>query len=275
MDEEGRIAKPRDILKNRGICSAFGIQRVVLCKPYLRESDGRFLLAKRLKPGLVEAPQPDEIGDFRKTLEYRNLWIGADESAIPYYMAYIPRKVIMGSEEPVFDPLGHLYQHRAEEISVIHENQRPIGGMRPSFAEASLSVETMMDRSEGKNAEVERIMENGKGNILREWQLQCNAGAEIEAEEGTFIIFRILDYPGWRLYIDGKPAAFLKVNGCFRGVRSKEGQHNYEWRFRPTYLKPGLYLCITAFVIMGLLLVLNRYVKTKRSLQQYIKIRSF
>lgn len=247
MDDQGRIANPRDILKNRGLCSAFGIRRAVLCKQYRRESDGRILLAKRLKPGLVEAPQPPKIGDFRKTLEYKNLWIGADESAIPFSLAYIPRRAILGNEELILDPEGPSIQHRVEEISVIHENQ----GKEPGNADCGL-----------RNAEWEGIMENGKGEILREWQLQCKAGAEIDAEAGTFIIFRILDYPGWRLTIDGKHADFLRANGCFLGVRALKGRHNYEWRFRPTYLKPGIYLCIAAFVIMALLLLLNRHIKS-------------
>jgi hypothetical protein len=162
MNDQGRISHPNKILSNKGISSAFGIQRAVLCKLYRTKSNDHGFLAKRFKPGMIEMPPPEKIGVFTKTLEYRNLWIGADET-----------------------------------------------------------------------------------------------GAEIEAESRTLIVFRILSYPGWKLYIDGKEADFIKANGCFLGARALEGLHSYEWRFRPTYFKTGIYLCIAAFSIMTLLLIFD------------------
>ena len=46
-------------------------------------------------------------------------------------------------------------------------------------------------------------------------------------------------HPGWRVTVDGKPAAALRVGGVFRGVLLQPGVQRVEWRFEPWSWRVG------------------------------------
>ncbi len=55
-------------------------------------------------------------------------------------------------------------------------------------------------------------------------------------------------YPGWKLYVDGKPADIAKVDGCFMGVPLKKGHHDVVMKFRPIDLYIGIVLTILFYI---------------------------
>jgi len=42
-------------------------------------------------------------------------------------------------------------------------------------------------------------------------------------------------HPGWRAWVDGKPAPIVRANVAFRGVVIERGEHRIEFRFEPDY----------------------------------------
>jgi uncharacterized membrane protein YfhO len=45
---------------------------------------------------------------------------------------------------------------------------------------------------------------------------------------------------GWRAFIDGQPAAVVRVNGDFFGCVAAQGNHRVEFRFEPPGLRHGM-----------------------------------
>lgn len=64
--------------------------------------------------------------------------------------------------------------------------------------------------------------------------------------------------PGWRLYVDGRPALELRVNGAFLGVVVDAGEHAVEMVYAPRSWTWGLALAAAGAVLAGLLLLLPR-----------------
>ncbi|MCS5637252.1 MAG: YfhO family protein [Myxococcota bacterium] len=58
-----------------------------------------------------------------------------------------------------------------------------------------------------------------------------------------------LDYPGWRAEVDGEPTPIVRVNGLFRGVPLRAGEHTIAYRFEPGSFHLGL---LAALIATGL-----------------------
>jgi len=57
-----------------------------------------------------------------------------------------------------------------------------------------------------------------------------------EAAESALLVATDSYYPGWRAYIDGKPAALYAADAGFRGIPVPAGRHQVEMRFVPVTL---------------------------------------
>jgi len=220
LNHLGQMQEPGKVITHRGIGSAFGIRRIVLSRIYEWGPQRQRLYVKRPKPGLRAVPMPDTIGLFSKTCEYKNVWIGKGGNGKEPALAYIPENIISAPIEALFDRNTPFPFRSAEEFSMVHD------------------------------AQTVTIRKNRTGRVIRERTGNCVAEAEIDAEEDAIIVFRLMDYPGWRLQIDGRPTPFLKANGCFLAVRAKEGRQVYRWEFRPTHLRTGCVICLISFLIL-------------------------
>jgi hypothetical protein len=54
-----------------------------------------------------------------------------------------------------------------------------------------------------------------------------------ESERGGTLVLTDLNYPGWQVEVDGRPAAGLVVDGMLRGVALPPGAHVATWSYRP------------------------------------------
>lgn len=73
-----------------------------------------------------------------------------------------------------------------------------------------------------------------------------NAGASL-------VVLTDLFYPGWKAYVNGKPAKIYRANGIVRGVYVPEGQHEIVFKYRPASFAAGCVLFLAgAFLILYL-----------------------
>ena len=53
---------------------------------------------------------------------------------------------------------------------------------------------------------------------------------------GGLVVTSGLLFPGWSVTLDGEPAEPVEVDVALRGVVVPPGEHEVEWRYRPTWL---------------------------------------
>ena len=81
---------------------------------------------------------------------------------------------------------------------------------------------------------------------------------ELEAESSLAALLFLSDndYPGWKVFIDGKPTEILRADYTFRAVALPEGKHKIVFSYRPWTFYGGLVISVTA-LFFSLILMLK------------------
>lgn len=87
-------------------------------------------------------------------------------------------------------------------------------------------------------------------------QIEANSILVNATGPGRLILAEV-QYPGWHIYIDGKPAQY--VAGMLRSVQLPAGEHRVEAWFFPDALRYGLPLAIVAWLLCFAKLLRRRY----------------
>ena len=66
------------------------------------------------------------------------------------------------------------------------------------------------------------------------------------------------NYPGWRAYVNGKPASLLHANYLFRGVILPAGENTVEFKYEPRSFYLGSVIAIAALMILVVLVLRER-----------------
>lgn len=74
------------------------------------------------------------------------------------------------------------------------------------------------------------------------------------SQRGGRLVVLVSDYPGWKLTVDGVPAAVVPVNG-YLGASLREGTHEYRFRFAPRQFTIGALVSIATLLLAAALLV--------------------
>ncbi len=74
-----------------------------------------------------------------------------------------------------------------------------------------------------------------------------------------------VEYPGWQVWVDGKPGQVVTVAGLLRGVKSVAGQHIIKFIFRPwiVYIGIAIFL-ITWASILSMTFFTSRRIKSEK-----------
>ena len=76
-------------------------------------------------------------------------------------------------------------------------------------------------------------------------------------QEGDVLVVLVSHYPGWKLLIDGQPAAITPYNG-YLGATMLAGEHSYVFYFLPTQFIVGATISLVTVGLMVLMLILSR-----------------
>jgi hypothetical protein len=82
-------------------------------------------------------------------------------------------------------------------------------------------------------------------------------GVKAQLNCPAMIVVSDVYYPGWRAWVDGKPAPIYAVNGAMRGVMVPAGVHSVTMRYRPASVFLGAALTLTG-ILGAILLVRNK-----------------
>jgi uncharacterized membrane protein YfhO len=69
--------------------------------------------------------------------------------------------------------------------------------------------------------------------------------------EGGMLVVNDTYYPGWRAFIDGRPAPILRANGAFRGVRVPAGARSVSFAFEPMSFRLGAWASAATVGALG------------------------
>lgn len=87
-----------------------------------------------------------------------------------------------------------------------------------------------------------------------------------KADGPTLLVLGDNHYPGWRAYLDGRPAGVLRVDYNLRGVYVPAGGHEVSFVYRPKSLMVGA--AVSLLAALGLLLWWRRLLPFRRSKEQ-------
>ncbi len=76
---------------------------------------------------------------------------------------------------------------------------------------------------------------------------------EVTARGPGLLVLSEMAYPGWQMWVDGRPVQMITVDGIFRGVWIGPGEHRVVNRFIPHSIDLGLILGVTGCVIAMIL----------------------
>ncbi len=107
------------------------------------------------------------------------------------------------------------------------------------------------------DAPLEEIGGTAEPSMVR-WVLREPTHLQLEAElpaDGLLVMGEVY-YPGWRAYVDGKPATTLRANLALRAVAVPSGQHLVEMVYRPWTVPVGIILSVlTLLAALAIILV--------------------
>lgn len=97
------------------------------------------------------------------------------------------------------------------------------------------------------------------GNVRdpKTWQLTAfespanSVACSVETAEPGLLVLADLDYPGWSVTIDGRPAESIRVDGQFRGVRLEPGSHRVVWNYQPRSVLWGAAFSVGTFLFLA------------------------
>lgn len=94
-----------------------------------------------------------------------------------------------------------------------------------------------------------------------------NNEIKIEARmaDNGFVVLSEKHYPGWKAYLDGKPAKIYMADYILRAVYVPEGIHKLTFRYESESYKKGLYVTIVSLLIVVGVMVQHLYRKRNYS----------
>jgi hypothetical protein len=79
---------------------------------------------------------------------------------------------------------------------------------------------------------------------------------QVRAPDRSLLVLTDAWYPGWKAWVDGRPALIRRVNWHFMGVMIGRGEHEVRFDYRPRRIRTAA--AVSALALLGLAVVLAR-----------------
>lgn len=90
----------------------------------------------------------------------------------------------------------------------------------------------------------------GEATIDRYLPTEIDITAKVKAKNSVLLLSES-NYPGWRVYIDGKESKIRQKDSLFRGVELTKGKHQVKFIYDPLSFKLGAW--VSLFTLLGML----------------------
>jgi hypothetical protein len=172
---------------------------------------------------------------------------------------------LQGKKEPqthprwreVFSGDRRVYQRRgglprafvAPYHRVCEQREEVLAGLRAEGfdPQAEVLVEYPSPKSEIRNPKSE--IRNPKSVPALRWEIYRPNHLRVNARTGApgTLVFSEVFYPGWRAFIDARPALLLRANGALRAVNLDAGTHRVDLMFQPAADRVGLFMTLAGW----------------------------
>ena len=78
----------------------------------------------------------------------------------------------------------------------------------------------------------------------------------VQAAQDAWLFFSDTYYPGWRAWVDGKPAKIYRADYAFRALPLAAGSHEVIWKYDPVFFKWGLLISLVS--VIGVVCIFRR-----------------
>jgi hypothetical protein len=77
---------------------------------------------------------------------------------------------------------------------------------------------------------------------------------DVEAATKCYLVISDVFYPGWRAFIDGKPAPLVRANYAFRAVEVESGAHEVRMTYKPALFTIGVMFSVAGVALLALMI---------------------
>ena len=159
-----------------------------------------------------EMPAQYRLGTVRS----RTVWVYRNTAALP--RVWVVHDTIVGSQEETLRAIESGFV----DPRLVALVEQPVAGLLPSTGQEQTSV-------------------------LRYDANRIEASVQLTAP--GLVVFSELDYPAWKVQVDGVSRPVVRVNGGLRAVVVPAGEHTVVWRYDSTPSNVGM--LVTALTLLG------------------------
>jgi hypothetical protein len=200
-------------------------------------------------------PRTDAGG---KDVERWNAWVKREDWQVLRNRTALPRAWVVHQARrlPPTSAYTRQPQDRIKEIlypgdELWSESRQPVYDPRTTaWVEADALPTLTAQLPGGRSGASESVNVHYKGPQRVE--------LEARLDRPGLVVLADVDYPGWRLSIDGRPAAILRVNGLMRGAMVGEGKHRLVYTYEPLSVRVGLIITAAGLAVAMLLWLRGR-----------------
>lgn len=162
---------------------------------------------------------------------------------------------------PLMTELGVRYLMTRRELTdpwrLVHNVEAPIYENSRSLPRAYLEsrnapgLTVTAGPEAGRKQEGEELYNRHRGLVAFARDDPNAITLEVQAGQEGKLVLTDSYYPGWRAWVDSKPAPISIAKGAFRGILLPEGQHSVELRYAPASFAVGLFISLVALAVVA------------------------
>jgi len=161
------------------------------------------------------------------------------EIKIYEYPDYLPRAALFFNAEVAQDDQSALARLASPSLDIF----RTAVVSLPSLDTADSAAIQKLNTQPNERVRAARILSYASQEV----------NIDAVAERPALLVLNDCDYPGWKVYLDGRQSHWITTNYLFRGILLQPGRHRVRFAYEPasfaagTAISGGGFVCLVAF----------------------------